>query len=106
MKNSLVIAIRQVEDEFRPFLLPSSDFHWCASAITKMECILSSTYGSLEAFVSFYRTMAARLATSMKTALPFHDGVEISCALTVWRSDAILQTEKLTESSVPLVHCK
>ena len=56
--------------------------------------------------VSFHCSMAARLAMSMETALPFHDGLEISRAFTVWGSDAILQTEKLTESSVLLVHSK
>ena len=70
---------------------------------SQRECIsklVSSAYGSIS--VSFHRSMAARLAMSMKTALPV-DGLEISRTFRVWGSDVILQTEKLYIVNKPLV---
>ena len=86
-----------------------SDFHGCACAIAKKNAFPSDSAvlmltGSIS--VSFHRSIAARLAMSMKSALPFHGGLEISRTFTVWESNVVSQTEKSTESLVLPVHCK
>ena len=94
MKEGLLLAIRQVEDEFGPFLLPLSDFPGCACAIAKMECIsklLSSTYGSLDLppfslypscsgskITSFQRSCLGHYSLSMKMKPPGHVLVSLS----------------------------
>ena len=99
MKEDLVLAIRQVEDKFGSFLLLLSDFHRCACTIAKLECIfklLSATCGSLEAFC-FTSLLHGRQACLEHGNCHFVHSAE---------SNVIWQTEKLTESSVLLVHCK
>ena len=95
MKEGPAPDTRQVEDEFRAFLLLLSDFQGWSCAIAKRNAFPRYLYRFLYLWLTrsisvlFHCSVANRLAMSMKTAPPpSHDGPEILRTLTVWGSDA------------------